>query len=78
METRLNRETFLKLFKRVSLADMAQLLFALHGRGKVKSSLHFFRTSAFQTSKKHRGMIDGDALSVFGHLGDAAVDSWEH
>ena len=56
---------------------MAQLLSA--SREGEKSSLastfpHFGLSNKQETS----AMIDSDALSVFGHLGDAAVDSWEH
>ena len=56
---------------------MAQLLSA--SREGEKSSLastfpHFGLSNKQET---RAGMIDSDALSVFGHLGDAAVDSWE-
>ena len=54
---------------------MIHLLFA--SREGEKSSLVFFPHFGLSNKQETSGMIDSDALSVFGHLGDAAVDSWE-
>ena len=64
--------------EKMSVEDMPQL-FREQLREQVKSSLPWLFFPPFGLSNKleTRGMIDGDALSVFGHLGDAAVDSWE-